>query len=49
MQAMAIDIRVPGIPTAQLRDAALALRRGGVGYYAASHFVHIDVGRFRRW
>lgn len=49
MQAMAIDNRVPGIPTAPLRDAALALRRGGVGYYAASHFVHIDVGRVRRW
>ena len=49
MQAMAIDIRVPGIPTVQLRDAALALRRGGVGYYAASDFVHVDVGRVRRW
>jgi uncharacterized protein YcbK (DUF882 family) len=49
MQAMAIDIRVPGIPTAQLRDAALALHRGGVGYYAASDFVHVDVGRVRRW
>jgi uncharacterized protein YcbK (DUF882 family) len=49
MQAMAIDIRVPGIPTAQLRDAALALHRGGVGYYAASNFVHVDVGRVRRW
>lgn len=49
MQAMAIDIRVPGIPTAQLRDAALALRRGGVGYYAAENFVHVDVGRVRRW
>ena len=49
MQAMAIDIRVPGIPTAQLRDAALALRRGGVGYYAVSNFVHVDVGRVRRW
>jgi uncharacterized protein YcbK (DUF882 family) len=49
MQAMAIDIRVPGISTAQLRDEALALRRGGVGYYAASDFVHIDVGRVRRW
>jgi uncharacterized protein YcbK (DUF882 family) len=34
MQAMAIDIRIPGIATSQLRDAALALRRGGVGYYA---------------
>jgi uncharacterized protein YcbK (DUF882 family) len=49
MQAMAIDIRVPGIPTATLRDAALALHRGGVGYYAASDFVHVDVGRVRRW
>jgi len=49
MQAMAIDIRVPGIPTAQLRDEALALRRGGVGYYAVSNFVHVDVGRVRRW
>ena len=49
MQAMAIDIRMPGVPTAQLRDAALALHRGGVGYYAASNFVHVDVGRVRRW
>ena len=49
MQAMAIDIRVPGVPTAQLRDAALALHRGGVGYYATSDFVHVDVGRVRRW
>jgi uncharacterized protein YcbK (DUF882 family) len=49
MQAMAIDIRVPGIPTARLRDAAVTLRRGGVGYYAVSNFVHVDVGRVRRW
>ena len=49
MQAMAIDIRVPGIPTSQLRDVALALHRGGVGYYATSDFVHVDVGRVRRW
>ena len=49
IQAMAIDIRVPGIPTSRLRDTALALHRGGVGYYAASDFVHVDVGRVRRW
>ena len=49
MQAMAIDIRVPGITAAELRDAALALHRGGVGYYAAEDFVHVDVGRVRRW
>jgi uncharacterized protein YcbK (DUF882 family) len=49
MQAMAIDIRLPGVPTAELRDAALALHRGGVGYYRASDFVHVDVGRVRKW
>jgi uncharacterized protein YcbK (DUF882 family) len=49
MQAKAIDIRMPGIRTAQLRDAALALRRGGVGYYAKSDFIHVDAGRVRRW
>lgn len=49
MQAEAIDIRLPGIPTSDLRDAALRLRRGGVGYYSASNFVHVDVGRVRRW
>ena len=49
MQAEAIDIRLPGIPTADLRDAALRLRRGGVGYYRSSDFVHVDVGRVRRW
>jgi len=49
MKAMAIDIRVPGVPTSHLRDVALALHRGGVGYYRASDFVHVDVGRVRRW
>ena len=49
LQAMAIDIRVPGIRTARLREAALALHRGGVGYYAKSDFIHVDVGRVRRW
>jgi len=49
MQAEAIDIRLPGIPTAALRDAALRLHRGGVGYYRSSDFVHVDVGRVRQW
>jgi uncharacterized protein YcbK (DUF882 family) len=49
MQAEAIDIRLPGIPTSQLRDAALHLHRGGVGYYRSSDFVHVDVGRVRHW
>jgi uncharacterized protein YcbK (DUF882 family) len=49
MQAEAIDIRLPGIATSQLRDAALRLHRGGVGYYRSSDFVHVDVGRVRHW
>ena len=49
MQGMAIDIRVPGRPLTGLRDIALAARVGGVGYYPASDFVHVDVGRVRRW
>jgi len=49
MQAEAIDIRLPGTKTSALRDAALALHRGGVGYYAQSDFVHVDLGRIRRW
>jgi len=46
---MAIDIRVPGVPLGRVRDAARALREGRVGYYPASNFVHVDVGRIRSW
>jgi uncharacterized protein YcbK (DUF882 family) len=49
MQAEAIDIRLAGVPTSAVRDAALRLQRGGVGYYHDSDFVHVDVGRVRRW
>jgi uncharacterized protein YcbK (DUF882 family) len=49
MRAMAIDIRVPDRPLSVVRDTALALRLGGVGYYPASDFVHVDVGRPRFW
>jgi uncharacterized protein YcbK (DUF882 family) len=49
MAAKAIDIRIPGVPTAEVRDAALAMQRGGVGYYASSNFVHVDVGPVRHW
>lgn len=45
----AIDVRLTGVPTTQLRDTAIAMRRGGVGYYAESDFVHLDTGRVRRW
>ncbi len=49
MRAHAIDIRIPGISTLTLRNAALALHEGGVGYYPRSGFVHVDTGRVRTW
>ena len=49
MQAMAIDIRLPGVTTKELRNAALELHRGGVGYYRRHAFVHVDVGPVRKW
>jgi uncharacterized protein YcbK (DUF882 family) len=49
IQAEAIDLRMPGIDTLKLRSAALALARGGVGYYPHSDFIHLDVGRVRQW
>jgi uncharacterized protein YcbK (DUF882 family) len=49
MDGRAIDIRLTGFPTKKLRDLALSLKRGGVGYYAASDFVHVDTGRVRYW
>ena len=49
MLAKAIDIRVAGIETKKLRDVALSLHAGGVGYYPISQFVHVDVGPVRQW
>lgn len=49
IEGKAIDIRVPGIRLEHLRDTARALQLGGVGYYPASNFVHVDTGRVRHW
>ncbi len=49
MDGKAIDVRLPGVPLAELRDAALSLRAGGVGFYPHDQFVHIDTGRVRSW
>ena len=45
----AIDVRLVGTATARLRDAAIALGHGGVGYYPAPDFIHLDTGRVRTW
>jgi uncharacterized protein YcbK (DUF882 family) len=47
--AKAVDFRVDGVPAPLVRDAALSLNAGGVGYYPRSQFVHVDVGPVRTW
>lgn len=49
MLSKAIDIRIPGVSTLALRNTALSLHEGGVGYYPVSEFVHVDVGPVRQW
>ena len=49
MQGRAIDIRIEGVPTRTIKDAALNMARGGVGYYPSNNFVHLDTGEFRTW
>jgi len=49
MQGRAIDIRIAGVESRMIRDAALSMARGGVGYYPGSNFVHLDTGDFRTW
>ncbi len=49
LQGQAIDVRLAGADTRQLRSAAMSMAQGGVGYYPASDFVHLDTGRVRAW
>jgi uncharacterized protein YcbK (DUF882 family) len=49
MEGRAIDVRISGVDCADLAAQALDMKRGGVGYYRASNFVHLDTGAFRTW
>ena len=49
MQGQAIDLQIPGLHPKVIRQAALELGYGGVGYYPRSKFVHLDSGAFRSW
>ncbi|GBU10348.1 M15A protease-related family periplasmic protein [Gammaproteobacteria bacterium] len=49
MKSKAMDLRMPGVSTGDIRTAAISLRAGGVGYYGRSNFVHIDSGQLRSW
>lgn len=49
LQGKAIDIRLAGVATKNLRDLAVKYNNGGVGFYPKSDFIHIDTGEKRTW
>jgi uncharacterized protein YcbK (DUF882 family) len=49
MQGRAIDIRVEGVSSKTIRNTALTMAQGGVGYYPRNNFVHLDTGKYRTW
>ena len=49
MLGRAMDIRFPDVDAARIREAAMRLQHGGVGFYPGANFVHIDVGNVRAW
>jgi uncharacterized protein YcbK (DUF882 family) len=49
MEGMAIDINLSDKKLKLVRETAIAMQRGGVGYYPKSGFVHVDTGRVRHW
>ena len=51
MLGKAMDIHVDDVPMSAIRETAMRMQRGGVGYYptAGTPFVHIDVGSVRAW
>ena len=49
IKGQAVDIYVPNVSLRKLRDVAMGLGKGGVGYYPRSNFLHVDVGPVRSW
>lgn len=49
MLGQAMDFRLDGVNLKQVREAAISLKAGGVGYYPSSNFIHIDTGPVRNW
>ena len=49
VKGQAIDVRIAGVHSKAIRQAAMELGYGGVGYYPRAKFVHLDSGPFRHW
>ena len=49
MYGRAVDIRIERFDLRRIHNAAIAMHRGGVGYYPVSNFIHLDTGTLRTW
>ena len=49
IKGQAVDIYVPNVSLKKLKDVAIGMQKGGVGYYPSNHFLHVDVGPVRFW
>lgn len=49
IRAMAADIRLKDVSNRALKQVAINMERGGVGYYGRSGWIHLDVGPVRTW
>ncbi|MBL4589630.1 MAG: DUF882 domain-containing protein [Alphaproteobacteria bacterium] len=49
MSGQAMDLKLPDVSNSRLRQLAIKLKAGGVGYYPRSGFIHVDSGQFRTW
>lgn len=49
MRGKAVDFQVKNISARHLRRVALAVGRGGVGYYPGARYIHVDTGAVRTW
>ena len=49
MLGRAVDVRIPAFDLTKLRQTAVSLKAGGVGYYRKGGFLHIDTGPVRYW
>src|ERR1700722_5148452 len=45
----ALDVSFPANLLPDAMEAARAMKRGGVGWYPRSKFIHLDVGPVRNW
>ena len=49
VEGQAVDFFIPGVRPREIRQVALKLQYGGVGYYPRADFIHLDCGPFRSW